>query len=132
MSDLDGLGQLTLLEAITAAGAEIDKAQVLGDVAAHRIVRAIARRAEGQVGLPDDVAGSLAIVSRRVATDIALAAARYGAAQSEHADALERLTDPPTPAALRELREIEAEGTRGGSAATELIASIDAAERAHE
>lgn len=127
--DGDEPEDVTLLDVITTAGAAIDKAQVVGDVAAHRVVQVVAQSAHGHPPFINDIVGPPAVESERIASDVADAAARYERARVEHAGDLDDLEKPPAPEVREELGEVTTKSVRAEAEAAALLDRIDDAQR---
>lgn len=126
LADLDGG---SLLDAMTTAGAAVDKAQVAGDVAAHRVVQVVAECADGNPPLITDIIAPPAVESERIAADVAAATARYEQARVRHVGSIDDLAEEPEPEALDEFRDVAIESARAEAEATALLDRIDAARR---
>jgi hypothetical protein len=129
LDDGEDPDDVTLLDAMTTAGAAVDKAQVVGDVAAHRIVQVVAQAADGRPPFINDIVGPPAVESERIASDVADAAARYERARSRHVIDFEDLERAPEPEALDEFGAVTADSARAEAEAAALLDRIDDAER---
>lgn len=113
-----------LLDAVTAAGAAVDIAQVLSDHVAGRIVAMVA----GGGGRGDDREGPgvrrLAVESTRIAGEVERAGRRYEQARREHLDDLDCFDRPADVRVLDELASIVAAGVRAERAAGELEGAV--------
>jgi hypothetical protein len=129
LDDGEGPDDVTLLDAVTTAGAAIDKAQVLGDVAAHRIVQVVAQAADGRPPFINDIVGPPAVESERIASGVADAAARYERARARHVVDFDDLERAPEPEVLDEFGAVIADSARAEADAAALLDRIDDAQR---
>lgn len=127
--DVHDLEDSSLLDVVTTAGAAVDRAQVAGDVAAHRVVQVVAECADGTPPVSTDIVAPPAVESERIAAEVADAAARYERARDRHVASIDDLAKTPEPEALDAFRDVAADSARAEAEATALLDDIDAAQR---